>query len=89
MESLLEDIHSPVLVLAGGEDHILPSVDEAVRLSEVIPKCQQVGFIFHRGPDNYIVIHHSSMVATILAFMVKEKASRTSLASPPSQRGHH
>ncbi|CAM9185787.1 unnamed protein product, partial [Sphacelaria rigidula] len=41
VEPLLCEITLPVLVLAGGEDHILPSVDEAERLSHLIPSCQK------------------------------------------------
>lgn len=42
VEPLLGEIRMPVLVLAGSEDHMLPSVDEAERLSDLIPTCQKV-----------------------------------------------
>lgn len=42
VEPLLPEVTLPVLVLAGSEDHMLPSVDEAARLYDMIPTCQQV-----------------------------------------------
>lgn len=42
VEPLLQELTLPVLVLAGSEDHMLPSVDEAARLNDIIPTCQQV-----------------------------------------------
>eukprot|EP00752_Nemacystus_decipiens_P017563 g15738.t1 len=42
VEPLLPEATLPVLVLAGSEDHMLPSVDEAGRLYDIIPTCQQV-----------------------------------------------
>lgn len=42
VEPLLVELTLPVLVLAGSEDHMLPSVDEAARLNDIIPTCQQV-----------------------------------------------
>lgn len=42
VEPLLQNLNLPVLVLAGSEDHMLPSVDEATRLNGIIPTCQQV-----------------------------------------------
>lgn len=42
VEPLLPEVTLPVLVLAGSEDHMLPSVDEAGRLYDIIPTCQQV-----------------------------------------------
>lgn len=42
VEPLLPEVALPVLVLAGSEDHVLPSVDEAGRLYDIIPTCQQV-----------------------------------------------
>lgn len=44
VEPLLPEVTLPVLVLAGSEDHMLPSVDEAARLYDMIPTCQQVCF---------------------------------------------
>ncbi|CAM9346722.1 unnamed protein product, partial [Pylaiella littoralis] len=42
VEPLLQELTLPVLVLAGSEDHMLPSVDEAARLNDIIPTCQQI-----------------------------------------------
>lgn len=42
VEPLLPELTLPVVVLAGSEDHILPSIDEAARLDTLIPTCQPV-----------------------------------------------
>ncbi|CAN0038923.1 unnamed protein product, partial [Choristocarpus tenellus] len=39
---LLQKVALPVLVLAGSEDHMLPSITEAERLEKVMPNCQVV-----------------------------------------------
>ncbi|CAM9512475.1 unnamed protein product [Ectocarpus sp. 4 AP-2014] len=42
VEERLQELTLPVLVLAGSEDHMLPSAEEAARLYDLIPTCQQV-----------------------------------------------
>ncbi|CAM9137683.1 unnamed protein product [Ectocarpus fasciculatus] len=42
VEARLQELTLPVLVLAGSEDHMLPSAEEAARLYNLIPTCQQV-----------------------------------------------
>lgn len=54
MEPLLRQVSLPVLVLAGSEDHMLPSLEEAERLSSLIPSCQQV-YLAHRKTHHWAV----------------------------------
>ncbi|CAM9122589.1 unnamed protein product, partial [Hapterophycus canaliculatus] len=42
VEPLLQELTLPVVVLAGSEDRMLPSVDEAARLNDLIPSCQPI-----------------------------------------------
>lgn len=63
VEPLLREVSVPVLVLAGSEDHMLPSATEAARLSDLIPTCQQVRANSHLEADVSILCRwpHNTM----------------------------
>ncbi|CAM9164283.1 unnamed protein product, partial [Discosporangium mesarthrocarpum] len=93
---LLQNLDLPVLVLAGSEDHMLPSVKEAQRLEAVVPNCHAVILygVGHAALFDPAEVNLSDLIANsfiydpILLQRIKTKKARRKAAEHSHKHGH-